>query len=272
MRQTVRDWRMHRHTPLTLENLAQQCNPIIQRWWNYYGTFYQRPPLELFHYVDNKLKMVTPRMFVEQPWRLISVGQWRRVPSGDFGGSARAQRPSRNGTGRQVMRARSCLLFLAAIAAGCAVTGTPFQRAEAPSGNAIIYVYRPYHYGSSLLRPSVTSVTCGNETARIGAGGYHAFVVPAGKVVCSLEWWDRRRDEIDAAAHVYYIREEFGWRWLTGHPHLNPIDTDAAHDEIQTCCVSEATPTQSLFCLSHWQLAQRIAKVGVTRIRCRCIE
>ncbi|MGH7879728.1 MAG: hypothetical protein ACREQD_09545, partial [Candidatus Binataceae bacterium] len=74
-------------------------------------------------------------------------------------------------------------LFIALSATGCAVQGQPFQRAEAPPGNAIIYVYRPYHYGSSLLRPAVT---CGDETARIGPGGYHAFIVPAGKVLCSV--------------------------------------------------------------------------------------
>jgi RNA-directed DNA polymerase len=96
MRQTVRDWRIHRRTSLTLENLAQQCNPIIQGWWNYYGMFYQHSMLELFHYLDNKLeqwarrkyktlaqdkrrggqwlrkmKMVTPRMFVH--WRVAGT-------------------------------------------------------------------------------------------------------------------------------------------------------------------------------------------------------
>jgi RNA-directed DNA polymerase len=96
MRQTVRDWRIHRRTSLTLENLALQWNPIIQGWWNYYGAFYQRSMLELFHYVDNKLeqwarrkyktlsrdkhrggqwlrkmKMVTPRMFVH--WRVAGT-------------------------------------------------------------------------------------------------------------------------------------------------------------------------------------------------------
>ena len=133
------------------------------------------------------------------------------------------------------------VLFGAIILAGCAVQGRPFERAEAPPGNAIIYVYRPWHYGSSLLRPAVS---CGDETARIGPGGYHAFVVPAGKVTCSIAGGESSDStEIDAAAHVYYIREEFGWGIFTGHPHLNPIDTDTAHDEIKTCCVDEHAPS-----------------------------
>src|SRR5229473_661363 len=87
--------------------------------------------------------------------------------------------------------------------AGCAVQGAQFQRAEAPPGNATIYVYRPYHYGSSLLRPSVT---CGDDTARIGPGGYHAFIVPAGKVVCSVAGGETADEtEIDAAERVYYV-------------------------------------------------------------------
>jgi RNA-directed DNA polymerase len=96
MRQTVRAWRLHRRTSSTLDDLARQCNPIIQGWWNYYGAFYQRSMLELFHYVDSrlerwarrkyktlaqdkrrggqwlrKMKMVAPRMFVH--WRVAGT-------------------------------------------------------------------------------------------------------------------------------------------------------------------------------------------------------
>jgi Response regulator receiver domain/Group II intron, maturase-specific domain len=28
-------------TSITLDDLAQQCNPTIQGWWNYYGAFYR---------------------------------------------------------------------------------------------------------------------------------------------------------------------------------------------------------------------------------------
>lgn len=123
--------------------------------------------------------------------------------------------------------------------AGCAVQGPPFEKATAPPNNAVIYVYRPYHYGSSLLRPAVT---CGEDSARIGPGGYHAFVVPAGSgpILCSVEGAETADQvEIDAQTRVYYIREEFVWGVLSGHPHLNPVDTDQAHTEISECCVQE---------------------------------
>ena len=126
--------------------------------------------------------------------------------------------------------------LVAVIPVGCAVQGRQFEKTSSPPGYAVIYVYRPYHYGSSLLRPSVT---CGDETARIGPGGYHAFVVPAGQVICSVQTETADRVEIHAEPRIYYIREEFGWGVLTGHPHLNPIDSDEAQSEIQTCCVLE---------------------------------
>jgi hypothetical protein len=123
--------------------------------------------------------------------------------------------------------------------AGCAVQGNPFEKASAPPNNAVIYVYRPYHYGSSLLRPAVT---CGEDSARIGPGGYHAFVVPnnSGQILCSIEGAETSDQvEVDAQTRVFYIREEFGWGVLSGHPHLNPVDTDQAHTEIEQCCVQE---------------------------------
>jgi hypothetical protein len=109
---------------------------------------------------------------------------------------------------------------------------------------ATIYVYRPYHYAGSLLRPPVT---CGDETARIGPGGYHAFAVPVGKLECRVAGGESiDATEVDARA-VYYIREEIGWGVLTGHPHLDPIDDDTAPDEIRMCCVEEdsAPPTNA---------------------------
>ena len=126
------------------------------------------------------------------------------------------------------------LLGVAGIAGvGCAVQGQPFEKIPPPPGNAVIYVYRPYSYGSSALRPAVT---CGEDTARIGPGGYYAFVVPAGeKVVCSIQTDTADEVEIQTEPRAYYIREELGWGMLTAIPHLNPVDTDAAQTEIQSC-------------------------------------
>jgi hypothetical protein len=129
------------------------------------------------------------------------------------------------------------ILTFSLLAAGCAVQGPPFDRVKAPPANATIYVYRPYKYASSLLRPAVT---CGDDTSRIGPGGYHAFVIPASQpIVCHVTAETTDEVEIDAQPRVYYIREEFGWGVLSGHPHLNPIDNDKAQTEISSCCVRQ---------------------------------
>src|SRR5882762_2631763 len=72
------DWRIHRRTSSALDNLAQQCNPIIQGWWNYYGAFYQRSMLELFHYVDNRLERWARRKYKTLAQDKRRSGQWLR--------------------------------------------------------------------------------------------------------------------------------------------------------------------------------------------------
>jgi hypothetical protein len=149
------------------------------------------------------------------------------------------------------MNRRRLLLLLGVVASaaiGCAVQGAPFEKISSPPGNAVIYVYRPYSYGSSALRPAVT---CGEETARIGPGAYHAFIVPAGqKIVCTMTTDKTDEVEYDTERRSYYVREELGWGWLTGVPHLNPVDTDKAQSEIQSCVLEPeiapaAEPTQT---------------------------
>src|SRR5262249_17268886 len=125
---------------------------------------------------------------------------------------------------------------------GCAVQGSPFDKASVPPAESFIYVYRPYHYAASLLRPPVI---CGDEMARIGPGGYHAFLVPAGgKNECRVRGTESSDlVEIDGSKRIYYIREEIGWGVRTGHPHLNPVDTDQANSEIRQCCVQQQPPS-----------------------------
>lgn len=141
---------------------------------------------------------------------------------------------------------RRLLIFLLGVvsifAIGCAVQGQPFEKITSPPGTAVIYVYRPYSFGSVEIRPAVT---CGEDSARIGPGGYHAFIVPAGqKVSCSAQTDTADEVEFHTERRTYYIREELGWGNLTSEPHLNPIDTDKAQTEIQGCVLEpEATPT-----------------------------
>ncbi|WP_233465195.1 group II intron maturase-specific domain-containing protein [Paraburkholderia madseniana] len=55
MRQTVRGWRLPRQTFRSLVELADQCNPTIRGWWNYYGAFYRTAMQGFGRYLDRKL-------------------------------------------------------------------------------------------------------------------------------------------------------------------------------------------------------------------------
>jgi hypothetical protein len=136
-------------------------------------------------------------------------------------------------------RAPKIVLWLAAaiLAAGCAVTGDSFQRQSAPPEQAEIYLYRPYSFAGSLLRPPVV---CGDSVARIGPGGYQVFKVQPGTVTCHSETETADAVEFDTRpGGVYYLKEDIGWGFAIGHPHLYPMDSDQAQTEIQHCCVLE---------------------------------
>jgi hypothetical protein len=129
----------------------------------------------------------------------------------------------------------------AVLAGGCAVQGHPFEKVTAPPEQAEIYLYRPYSFAGSLLRPPVV---CDDSVARIGPGGYYVFVMRPGKITCHTETETADEVEIDArAGGVYYLKEELGWGVAIGHPHLYPMDTDNAVDEIKQCCVLEPSPS-----------------------------
>jgi hypothetical protein len=129
--------------------------------------------------------------------------------------------------------ARTALLGLFLLTAGCAAEGKPYERANAPSNTATIYVYRPYSFFGSLMHPSVR---CGNESAAIEPGGYHAFIVPAGRrVTCGTSTETAEVLDLDAEPRIYYVRERVGWGLLVGRPELNPVDDDQAQSEIQSC-------------------------------------
>ncbi len=135
------------------------------------------------------------------------------------------------------MRLWTAVFCLAAIAAGCAVQGQSFQKQTPVPGEAQIYIYRPYSFAGSLLRPPVV---CGDSVARLGPGGYQVIKVQAGTVTCHTETETADEVEFDTRpGGVYYLKEDIGWGVSIGHPHLYPMDSDKAQTEIQACCVLE---------------------------------
>jgi len=55
IRRTMRQWRMHRQTDKSLDDLARISNPVIRGWINYYGSFYKSALYPIFQTLDNIL-------------------------------------------------------------------------------------------------------------------------------------------------------------------------------------------------------------------------
>ena len=83
MRQMVRGWRIYRQTPATLAELAQQYNPMIRGWWNYYGAFYQTAMYKLFQYIDRKLKLWARRKYKTLSQHERRSAEWLRKMKND---------------------------------------------------------------------------------------------------------------------------------------------------------------------------------------------
>lgn len=78
MRQTVRGWKLNRQTQVTLAELAQQYNPMIQGWWNYYGTFYQTAMHGIFQHIDRTLERWARRKYKALSGRKRRSVEWLR--------------------------------------------------------------------------------------------------------------------------------------------------------------------------------------------------
>jgi RNA-directed DNA polymerase len=76
MRQTVRGWRLPRQTPKTLAELAEQCNPTVRGWWNYYGAFYPTGLREFLRFLDRKLERWAQRKYKSLRRHKRRSGEW----------------------------------------------------------------------------------------------------------------------------------------------------------------------------------------------------
>ena len=82
----VRRWRLHRRTGHTIGEIANQINPIVRGWMQYYGAFYrsalypllQRINAYLMRWIRDKYKRLRPMKKAKAAWQRIT-GQHRRL-------------------------------------------------------------------------------------------------------------------------------------------------------------------------------------------------
>jgi len=63
LRETMRQWRIHRQSDKSLDDLARICNPVIRGWMNYYGCFYKSALYPIFQILNNTLARWASRKY-----------------------------------------------------------------------------------------------------------------------------------------------------------------------------------------------------------------
>lgn len=75
-RQTMRSWRIPNRTDLTLEEIAEFCNPVLTGWVAYYGSFYKSALHNLYGHLTHKLVIWVMRKYKRFRGRYQSALQW----------------------------------------------------------------------------------------------------------------------------------------------------------------------------------------------------
>ena len=63
MTQTMRKWKLHLRSGLTIREIAKRINPIIRGWINYYGEFYKTAIRPLFYHLNEILTRWAKRKY-----------------------------------------------------------------------------------------------------------------------------------------------------------------------------------------------------------------
>jgi RNA-directed DNA polymerase len=87
MRKTIRSWKTHRWTQLTIQELADSFNPVLRGWINYYGKFYKSKLAPIFGQFDYALVRWAKRKYKRlgnsasqaTAWLKRVVARWPRL-------------------------------------------------------------------------------------------------------------------------------------------------------------------------------------------------
>jgi len=83
IRETMRQWRMHRQSDKSLDDLARISNPVIRGWINYYGCFYKSALYPIFQTLNNILARWASRKYKSLRGRKRGAHLWlQRIAHG----------------------------------------------------------------------------------------------------------------------------------------------------------------------------------------------
>jgi len=63
LRNTIRQWKLHRRTDKSIDELAQLFNPVLRGWINYYGSFYRSALYRTFKPLNNIIAQWATRKY-----------------------------------------------------------------------------------------------------------------------------------------------------------------------------------------------------------------
>jgi group II intron reverse transcriptase/maturase len=76
IRETMRQWRMHRQSDKSLDDLARISKPVIRGWINYYGCFYKSALYPIFQTLNNILARWVSRKYKRLRGRKRGAHLW----------------------------------------------------------------------------------------------------------------------------------------------------------------------------------------------------
>ena len=76
MRMKVASWKLQRQSGAKLVELAQQWNPVIRGWWNYYGAYYRKAMNKIVNIIDRKLELWARRKYKPLAGRYRASAEW----------------------------------------------------------------------------------------------------------------------------------------------------------------------------------------------------
>jgi group II intron reverse transcriptase/maturase len=78
IRGTMRDWRLHRRSESTLEDLAREVNPAVRGWISYYGSYYRSALYRVFNYLNIYLARWAMMKYKDLRQRRTRAREWIR--------------------------------------------------------------------------------------------------------------------------------------------------------------------------------------------------
>lgn len=76
IRQTVRRWRLHCWHTVALTDVAEEINPMLQGWVNYYGRFYRSTLYAVFDTLDQYLVRWVRRKYKRLKFKVQRAREW----------------------------------------------------------------------------------------------------------------------------------------------------------------------------------------------------